>query len=410
MNSSMMYDVIIIGGGAAGALAAVYCAEYGKKTVILEPNGSIGKKLRITGKGRCNLTNNCSNDELIKNFPGNPRFLYGAFSRFGAADTMDFFESLGVPLKTERGNRVFPKSDKAADIVSALEHKLKELGVKIIKKRAEHIISEDGVCTGVIADGTEYHAYSVLLASGGCSYPGTGSTGDGYRLAEELGHTITDIRPSLVPIVCEERYCADMMGLSLKNVTLTLYDRQKKVYSELGEMLFTHFGVSGPLVLSASAHMQTNESGRYTLSIDLKPGLSEQQLDKRLQRDFLENQNRIFGNSLSKLLPLKLIPAAVRLSGIPGETRVNSITREQRLSFAKLLKSFPLTVKGLRPIEEAVVTRGGVSIREIDPKTMQSKIVQGLFFAGEVIDIDGYTGGFNLQAAFSTAYTAALNM
>lgn len=406
----METDVIIIGGGAAGAMAGVLCSQRGRKTIIFEPNGKIGKKLLITGKGRCNVTNNCTPDELLKNIPRNPRFLYSAFSRFSSADTMELFEGFGVPLKTERGNRVFPVSDKAADIVSALDRNLKKNGVRIVKEKVTDIIVVDGVCKGVVAGGKQYFSQSVLLATGGKSYPLTGSDGSGYVLAEKAGHTVTPLEPSLVPIVCSEKYCADMMGLSLRNVTLSLYDGKKKIYSELGEMLFTHFGVSGPLVLSASSHISKMESGRYKILIDLKPGLSLKQLDSRIQRDFSENINRIFGNSLSKLLPAKLVPTAVRLSGIPGETKVNQITREERLAFAQLLKEFPLTVKGFRPIEEAIITSGGINIKEINPKTMESKLVQNLYFAGEIIDTDGYTGGFNLQIAFSTAFCAAENL
>lgn len=406
----METDVIIIGGGAAGAMAGVLCSQRGRKTIIFEPNGKIGKKLLITGKGRCNVTNNCTPDELLKNIPRNPRFLYSAFSRFSSADTMELFEGFGVPLKTERGNRVFPVSDKAADIVSALDRNLKKNGVRIIKEKVTDIIVVDGVCKGVVAGGKQYFSQSVLLATGGKSYPLTGSDGSGYALAEKTGHTVTPLEPSLVPIVCSEKYCADMMGLSLRNVTLSLYDGKKKIYSELGEMLFTHFGVSGPLVLSASSHISKMESGRYKILIDLKPGLSLKQLDARIQRDFSENINRIFGNSLSKLLPAKLVPTAVKLSGIPGETKVNQITREERLAFAQLLKEFPLTVKGFRPIEEAIITSGGINIKEINPKTMESKLVQNLYFAGEIIDTDGYTGGFNLQIAFSTAFCAAENL
>lgn len=406
----METDVIIIGGGAAGAMAGVLCSQRGRKTIIFEPNGKIGKKLLITGKGRCNVTNNCTPDELLKNIPRNPRFLYSAFSRFSSADTMELFEGFGVPLKTERGNRVFPVSDKAADIVSALDRNLKKNGVRIIKEKVTDIIVVDGVCKGVVAGGKQYFSQSVLLATGGKSYPLTGSDGSGYALAEKTGHTVTPLEPSLVPIVCSEKYCADMMGLSLRNVTLSLYDGKKKIYSELGEMLFTHFGVSGPLVLSASSHISKMESGRYKILIDLKPGLSLKQLDSRIQRDFSENINRIFGNSLSKLLPAKLVPTAVKLSGIPGETKVNQITREERLAFAQLLKEFPLTVKGFRPIEEAIITSGGINIKEINPKTMESKLVQNLYFAGEIIDTDGYTGGFNLQIAFSTAFCASENL
>lgn len=406
MNS----DIIIIGGGAAGAMAGVYASRYGNSVIIFEPNGKIGKKLAITGKGRCNVTNNCSDDELMRNIPVNSRFLYSAFSQYSVCDTMDFFEEAGVPLKTERGNRVFPVSDKASDIVSAIDGELRKNSVKILKKRVTELIIDNGVCVGVKAEGKNYYSRSVLIATGGKSYPGTGSTGDGYALALQAGHSITEIKPSLVPLVCNERYCRDMMGLSLKNVTLNLFDRSKLIYHELGEMLFTHFGISGPLVLSASSHISEMEQNRYKIQIDLKPGLSLEQLDARIQRDFKENQNRIFGNSLGKLLPAKLVPVVVRLSEIPGETKINSVTREQRLSLGILLKNFPLTVKGFRPVEEAIITSGGVNVREINPKTMESKLVSGLFFAGEVLDVDGYTGGFNLQIAFSTAYCAALNM
>ncbi len=408
--NSLDADVIIIGGGAAGAMAGVFCGEWGKRTIIFEPNGKIGKKLAITGKGRCNVTNNCDQRTLMDNIPANPKFLYSAFSKFSSRDTMDFFENSGVPLKTERGNRVFPQSDKAGDIVSALEKRLKNAGVEIIKKKVGRILAEDGVCTGVMAGGRSYTASSVLLAAGGCSYPVTGSDGSGFTLAESLGHNITPLKPSLVPIECCEGYCRDMMGLSLRNVTLTLCDREKKIYSELGEMLFTHFGVSGPLVLSASSHIRELEADRYMMYIDLKPGLDEQKLDDRILRDFRENINRIFGNSLSKLLPAKLIPTIVKLSGIPGDRKVNSITREERQKLVKLLKAFPVTPKKFRPIDEAIITSGGVDIKEIDPKTMESKIIQGLYFAGEIIDVDAYTGGFNLQIAFSTAYAAAMSM
>lgn len=405
-----MTDIIITGAGAAGCLAAITAARFGKSVLVFEPNEKIGRKLRITGKGRCNVTNNCSQEELMRNIPVNSRFLYSAFSNFGTEDTMSFFEELGVPLKTERGSRVFPVSDNAEDIVNALDRELKRLGVRIIRKRVTEIICEDGVCTGVRAGGETYFAQSVLIACGGKSYPNTGSTGDGYRLAQELGHTVTELKPSLVPLVSPDKYCAEMMGLSLRNVTLKLYDKEKCIYTELGEMLFTHFGVSGPLVLSASSHMREMAPDRYKLLIDLKSGLTPEQLDARIQRDFSENINRDFVNAVRKLLPAKLIPVAVRLSGIAPEQKVNSITREQRLKFGELIKAFPVRISGFRPIDEAIITSGGISVKEINPKTMESKLVQGLFFAGEVIDVDAYTGGFNLQIAFSTAYTAGLYM
>lgn len=403
-----MTDTIIIGAGAAGCMAAIFAARYGKSVLMFEPNEKIGRKLRITGKGRCNVTNNSLVEEHMKNIPVNSRFMYSAFSMFSAEDTMNFFEELGVPLKTERGNRVFPVSDKAEDIVDSLDRELKKLDVKIIHKRADSLIIEDGKVCGVTAQGREYRSGSVLIACGGKSYSATGSTGDGYKLAESAGHTITELKPSLVPIVSEDRFCAELMGLSLRNVNLKLYDGEKVIYSELGEMLFTHFGVSGPLVLSASSHIRKMQKDRYKFVIDLKPALSHEQLDARIKRDFAENLNRDFINGIRKLLPAKLIPVIVRLSGISPERKVNSITKEERRKFGELIKSFPVKISGFRPIDEAIITSGGVSVKEINPKTMESKLVNGLFFAGEVIDVDAYTGGFNLQIAFSTAYSAAL--
>lgn len=403
-----MTDTIIVGGGAAGCFAAVQAARLGKTVTLFEKNEKLGRKLRITGKGRCNVTNDSPAEEHMKNIPVNPRFLYSAFSMFSAEDTKTFFEELGVPLKTERGNRVFPVSDKADDIADALAREMKNLGVKVVKSRVSGLIIEDGLCCGVVSGGKEYRSGSVLIACGGKSYPNTGSTGDGYTLAEKAGHTVTELKPSLVPLESPDKYCAEMMGLSLRNVTLTLFDGNKPIYSEMGEMLFTHFGISGPLVLSASSHIRTMEKGRYTAKIDLKPALSPEQLDARIQRDFAENLNRDFINGIRKLLPAKLIPVAVRLSGIPAEQKVNGITKEQRRKFGELIKAFPVRISGFRPIDEAIITSGGISVKEISPKTMESKLVPGLFFAGEVIDVDAYTGGFNLQIAFSTAYAAAM--
>lgn len=403
-----MTDTIIIGAGAAGCMAAVFAARYGKKVLLFESGSRIGRKLRITGKGRCNVTNNSPTEEHIRNIPVNPRFLYSAFSQFGAEDTMSFFEELGVPLKTERGNRVFPVSDKAEDVVSALERELKRTGVKLINKPVSSLILEDGRCCGVISGGKEYRSGSVLVACGGKSYPATGSTGDGYRFAESAGHTVTELKPSLVPLVSRDKFCAELMGLSLRNVTAQLYDGSRLFFSELGEMLFTHFGVSGPLVLSASSHIRQMQPDRYRLVIDLKPGLSAEQLDARIKRDFAENLNRDFRNGIRKLLPAKLIPVIIRLSGIDPDRKINGITKEERRKFGELVKAFPVRISGFRPIEEAIVTSGGVSVKEIDPGTMESKLCPGLFFAGEVIDVDAYTGGFNLQIAFSTAYSAAI--
>ncbi|MCM1361808.1 MAG: NAD(P)/FAD-dependent oxidoreductase [Clostridiales bacterium] len=405
-----MTDVIIIGGGAAGCMAAVQAARLGKSVIVFEKNELLGRKLRITGKGRCNVTNNSPVEVHLNNIPVNSRFLYSSFAGFDSADVMNFFEELGVPLKTERGNRVFPVSDKADDIADALAYEMKNLGVKIINKRVSALIIEENVCCGVIVGKEEFRSASTLIACGGKSYPNTGSTGDGYTLAESIGHTVTELKPSLVPLKSPDKYCAEMMGLSLRNVTLKLYDGKKLIFSELGEMLFTHFGVSGPLVLSASSHIRDMAPNRYHLEIDLKPALSPEQLDARIQRDFAENLNRDFINGIRKLLPAKLIPVAVKLSGIAPETKINSITKEQRHKFGELIKSFPVRISGFRPIDEAIITSGGVSVKEINPRTMESKLVPGLFFAGEVIDTDAYTGGFNLQIAFSTAYSAALYM
>lgn len=391
-------------------MAAVQAARLGKSVIVFEKNERLGRKLRITGKGRCNVTNNSPVEVHLNNIPVNSRFLYSSFAGFDSADVMNFFEELGVPLKTERGNRVFPVSDKADDIADALAYEMKNLGVKIINKRVSALIIDENVCCGVIVGKEEFRSASTLIACGGKSYPNTGSTGDGYTLAESVGHTVTELKPSLVPLKSPDKYCAEIMGLSLRNVTLKLYDGKKLIFSELGEMLFTHFGVSGPLVLSASSHIRDMMPNRYHLEIDLKPALSPEQLDARIQRDFAENLNRDFINGIRKLLPAKLIPVAVKLSGIAPETKINSITKEQRHKFGELIKSFPVRISGFRPIDEAIITSGGVSVKEINPRTMESKLVPGLFFAGEVIDTDAYTGGFNLQIAFSTAYSAALYM
>lgn len=403
------FDVIIIGGGAAGMMAAITAAEVGRHVLVIEHNKRCGRKLLITGKGRCNVTNNCDNRTLMNNIPKNSRFLYSAFSQFSTQDTMDFFERLGVPLKTERGNRVFPVSDKAMDIVDTMVGRMKKLGVRVQNEKAQSLIIENGEVRGVKTDIGEYRADKVIIATGGKSYPATGSDGSGYALARQAGHTVTPLSPSLIPIVTEESYAAEMMGLSLKNVTLSVFDRQsgKEIFKEMGEMLFTHFGVSGPLVLSASSHIREIEPHRYELRIDLKPALDEQTLDKRLQREFAENSNKQLSNVMRKLLPEKMVDTMVKLSGINPETKVNEITREQRQELVKLLKCLKLTAKGFRPIDEAIITSGGVDVKEINPKTMESKLVNGLYFAGEIIDCDAYTGGFNLQIAFSTGFVAA---
>lgn len=406
----MSKKVIVIGAGASGLMAAGTAAENGHNVVLVERNDKVARKVMITGKGRCNVTNNCTLiNDLIQNVPTNGRFLYGAFSKFMPIDTMEFFEDMGVALKVERGNRVFPESDKAVEIVDALNAFSSDAGVKRIKGRATSLIAENGEIKGVkLEDGEEISADAVIVATGGASYPLTGSTGDGYELAKQVGHTVTELKPSLVPLVCHEGFCMDLQGLSLRNVEITVLDTDtyKEVYKDFGEMLFTHFGVSGPLVLSASSHMKDIKPRKYEIHIDLKPALSYEQLDKRIQRDFLENSNKNFINALDALLPKKLVPVIVKLSGIKPAVKVNQITKQQRSELVNLLKDLKVTVNGFRPIEEAIVTSGGVSVKEIDPKTMESKLVKGLYFAGEVIDVDAYTGGFNLQIAFSTGKLA----
>jgi predicted Rossmann fold flavoprotein len=412
MTQRSKCEVCIIGGGAAGMMAALTAAGNGRDVVILEKNKYLGRKLNITGKGRCNITNNCGLDEFLQNVTVNPRFLYKALTVFSPADTMEFFESRGVPVKTEQGRRVFPASDKAKDITDCLERSCKSAGVHILQGTAKKILVEDNTVKGVLYEnGKEtltLECESVILATGGASYPLTGSTGDGYKIASDLGHTVTEIKPSLVPLLVKESLCSECMGLSLKNVKITFTDRSgKEIYSEVGEMLFTHFGVTGPVILSASAHLKNDYP--YKMYIDMKPGLDEEHLDKRLLRDFEEFKNKDFINSLSKLLPQKIIEPLVLLSDIDGRKKVNEITREERKSFLSLLKAIPLTVTGTRPVSEAIVTKGGISVKEINPSTMESKIIRGLFFAGELIDVDAYTGGFNLQIAFSTGYVAGSN-
>ena len=408
-----MKKIVIIGGGAAGLMAAC-CAAYryrdgGAQITLIEKNEKAGRKLMITGKGRCNVTNNCDLDTLISHVPRNGKFLYSAFSGFLPQDTMTFFESLGVPLKTERGNRVFPVSDKASDIVDALVKCVRSHKIKVIHATAKEIVSENGKVTGArLADDSFFPADRVILATGGISYPLTGSTGDGYRMAAQLGHTVTELKPSLVPLTVHEGFCSHLAGLSLKNVTFSVFEEGKKkpIFSELGEMLFTHFGVSGPLVLSASSHMRYMGKKQYTAAVDLKPALSPEQLDRRILRDFEEEKNKDLSNALDKLLPKSLIPVIIFLSGIDPRTKINQISREERLELGKIIKNLPLTVTGFRPIEEAIITSGGISVKEVDPATMESKLVRGLFFAGEILDVDAYTGGFNLQIAFSTAFAA----
>lgn len=402
-------NIIVIGGGAAGLMAAGTAAEQGARVTLLETNEKVGRKLFITGKGRCNVCNNCDTQTVLQHVPVNPRFLYSALGCFSPADVMAFFEAHGVPLKTERGNRVFPVSDKAADIIDALFTWVKRLGVTIIQKTAESLAITDGRVTGVCAGGKTYHADRVIIATGGASYPQTGSTGDGYRFAREAGHTVLPPNPSLVPLVESGDTCREMMGLSLRNVQVTVYEGGKQIFCDFGEMLFTHFGLSGPLILSASAHMRHFGSKEYRIEIDLKPALDEKTLDKRLLGDFDKHKNSDFINALGDLLPRKMIPTVVRLSGIDPHVKVNSITKAQRASLLHTLKHFTVQVSGKRPIAEAIVTTGGVSVREINPKTMESKKCAGLYFAGEVLDVDAYTGGFNLQIAWSTGRLAGLS-
>ena len=398
--------LVVIGGGPAGMMCAYQAAKRGLVVTLLEPNDKLGRKLRITGKGRCNLTNNCDVKTFMANIPGDGRFLYSALSRLGPAETMAFFEENGLPLKTERGNRVFLQSDNANDVANLMASLCRRAGVKILKRRAGQIIAENGAVAGVMTDAGYIPCRAAAICTGGLSYPLTGSDGAGYRFAEALGHTVNPTRPSLVPLESPDEYCAEMQGFSLKNVTLSAYEDGKLVYKELGEMLFTHFGVSGPLVLSASAHMRKMGSAAYRLEIDLKPGLDEKKLDARLLRDFEKYANKEYKNALGDLLGGKMIPVVIRLSGIPEDTRVNHITREQRMKLLHLLKAFPVAVSGARPIDEAIVTAGGVSTKEVNPRTMESKLVSGLYFAGEVLDLDAYTGGFNLQIAWSTGFVA----
>ena len=404
--------VIVIGGGAAGLYAAISAAENGADVIIFEKNDRCGKKLRITGKGRCNVTNDCSTEEFLQNVPTNPRFLYSALSALSTQDVKDFFEGEGVPLKTERGKRVFPVSDKAQDIVSALVSACRARGVKIINEKVLSLIVSDNEgakkINGVISEGGEHLADAVIVCTGGRSYTRTGSDGDGYTFAKSAGHTVTPLLPSLVPIVCQGKLCPSLQGLSLKNVSLSIIDKttKKEVYSDFGEMMFTHFGITGPMVLSASAHIPDISSGKYEAKINLKPALDEKTLDARILSDFSKYSNKDLINALGDLLPQKLIPVTVSLSGIDPRKKINSITREERQSLIDVIRGLRLTLTGFRPIDEAIITKGGVSVKEIDPKTMESKKCAGLYFAGEVIDVDAYTGGFNLQIAFSTGNLA----
>lgn len=400
-------SIFVVGGGAAGMMAAITAAENGAQVTLLERNDRLGKKLYITGKGRCNVTNDCAPEDFFQNVPRNPRFLYSAIYAFPPREVMAWFEARGCALKTERGNRVFPQSDKSASVIDALRAELRRLGVRVLQERALDIVTQDGAVCGLKTDGGFHKTERVILATGGCSYPQTGSTGDGYRMLEKLGHTIVPPVGSLVPLVEKGYDCKQMQGLALKNVALRLVNQKgKTVFEEFGELLFTHFGLSGPVVLSASAHM--NEKDAYTVLLDLKPALDEQKLDLRLLRDFEKFQNRDFENALVELLPKSMIPVIVRRSGIPAEEKVHSITREQRRALLELMKRFPVEIACKAPVEDAIVTSGGVKVSEIEPGTMQSKRVHGLYAAGELLDVDAYTGGFNLQIAWATGRAAGL--
>ncbi len=404
-----MGNIGVIGAGAAGLMAAGRAAERGHNVFVFEKNNLAGKKLRITGKGRCNITNNCDIDALISSIPGNGKFLYSSLNFFSNADVMDFFENMGLPLKTERGGRVFPESDKAKDVVDALLRYAAKNNVHLIyNTKVEGIQTEKSAVSGVrFSDGTIKRLDAVILATGGVSYPGTGSTGDGHKIAAKSGHLITPLKPSLVPLVVKENWVKQMQGLSLKNAAIRLTDKKGQlIYDDFGEMMFTHFGVTGPVILSSSRHILKYDYCNVFLSIDLKPALSEEKMDARLQRDFLKYSRKQFKNALNDLLPNLMIPVMIELSGIHPEKPVNQISKEERHNLIKLFKNLTCEIVASRPTEEAIVTAGGVSIKEINPGTMESKIVKGLFFAGEIIDVDAYTGGFNLTIAFSTGYTA----
>ena len=418
--------VIIIGGGPAGLLAAITSAQKGNETTIIEKNNRLGKKLLITGKGRCNITSSIDINDFINNIPGNGKFLYSAFQNYTNKDIINFLEKNGVSVKEERGNRIFPKSDRSLDVEKAFEREITRLHINVkLNSKVTKILVKNNKAEGVKYLNSEniektLYADKIILATGGATYPLTGSTGDGYKMAEQLGHTVTKIKPSLVPLTASKgsiKICQKLQGLSLRNVAIRLMDveKSKKIYEDFGEMIFTHFGVSGPTILSSSAHLlryknveELLANGKIVLEIDLKPALSEQQLDLRIQRDFSANKNKEFKNSLDALLPQKLIPVIVDLSGIDEDKKVNEVTKEERLKLVELLKKFNVTISGFRPLEEGIITAGGINVKEINPKTMESKIVEGLFFAGEIIDVDAYTGGFNLQIAYSTGYTAGL--
>ena len=410
-----MKRVVVIGGGAAGLMAAVIAGREGAKVTLLEKMNYVGKKMGITGKGRCNITNACDMSDFIKNTPGNGKFLYGAYERFTNEDLLQLLHDAGLETKVERGGRVFPASDSALDVRNTFMKLMKHYGVDVhLEEPVKKLLIDDGVVTGVVTDKETYHADAVVIATGGKSYPATGSTGDGYILAAQVGHKITDIRPSLVPIVTEESWVKDLMGLSLRNVELSIVAKNKVQAKMFGEMMFTHFGITGPIVLSLSHTvgklMRKKNIGTIGLDINLKPALSPETLDKRLQKDFDLYSKKQLINGMKDLLPSRLIPLIIELAGIDPQKPINQISKEERQQIGYMLQHMPLTVKGLRPVEEAIVTAGGISLKEFNPKTMESKLVKGLYGAGEVLDIDAFTGGYNLQAAFSTGYVAAMHI
>ncbi len=405
----MSDTVVVIGGGPAGMMAAIVAAARGKTVVLVEKNETLGRKLLITGKGRCNITNDCDISEFIPNVPVNGNFLYSAFYSFTNRDLLSMLEKAGLQTKVERGGRVFPVSDKAADVLTALKRLLKHYGVKLIRAEVTAVNSTPDGKEVVVNNNRIIRCSSVIVATGGISYPKTGSTGDGYKFAKNLGHSVTELKGSLVPLCIKSPYIPKLMGLSLKNTAVKVYRDSQQIYDDFGEMLFTHYGVSGPVILSASSHMRNFKNHSYELVIDLKPALDNDTLDRRILRDFIKEKNKIFINSLDDLLPKKMIPVVVEMTGIDPQKQVNEITREERRTLLTTLKKMRFKVDSLRPVSDAIITSGGVNVKEINPKTMESKLCPGLYFAGEVIDVDAYTGGFNLQIAFSTGYLAGKN-
>ena len=406
-----MSKVIVVGGGAAGMMACHAASLCGHQVTLLEKNEKLGKKIYITGKGRCNLTNASDMEVIFANVMSNKKFLYSAFYTFDNNQVIDLFETNGMATKTERGNRVFPVSDHSSDVIATMARILKNDGVEVkLNTTVDRLIINDNKACGVVVNKKEIYADNVIVCTGGLSYPSTGSTGDGYRFAETAGHTVVECTPALVPFNIMEEWVKALQGLSLKNTAITIYDKDKKLYSDFGEMLFTHFGVSGPMILSASGNIKADKfKNPLKLIIDLKPAMSEEQLDKRILRDFDENKNKQFRNSINKLLPSKLVPIIIELSGIDPDKKVNEISKEERLGFVHLLKNLTMTINGLRGWNEAIITKGGICVKNINPSTMESKLVSNLFFAGEVLDLDAMTGGYNLQIAWSTGYLAGLN-